>query len=238
MAKKKSPKGSRPIITGFLEKIGAKVFVDHRNVITDLIKGHQGIYALYKNDRLYYVGLASNLRNRINQHLNDRHQGKWTHFSLYIIRKADHIKELESVVMRIADPKGNRVRGKLNSSKNLRWLLKSRLKQEWEKEINDIIGGREKIQKILKKRSKITKKTGRPLKGLFKNGKAIYASYKGKDYKAWVCRNGTIKFEGIFYDAPSTAGLAITKKKTLNGWSFWSYKNDSGNLVQLSRARK
>jgi len=236
--KKKSQRSSRPIITGFLEKIGAKVFVDYRNVITELIKGHQGIYALYKNDRLYYVGLASNLRNRINQHLNDKHQGKWTHFSLYIIRKADHIKELESLVLRISDPKGNRIRGKLLSSKNLRRLLKSRLKQEWEKEILDIIGDRGKVKVVRKTNIKGSAKKDKPLKGLFPGGKRLYVTYKGKDYKAWIYGGGTIRFNGKLYDSPTAAGLAITKKGALNGWRFWKYKDKSGNLLYLQKLRK
>jgi hypothetical protein len=124
MAKgKKKTRKARTIITGHLEKIGSNVFDDYSSVITDLSKGHQGIYALYKKDRLYYVGLASNLKGRINAHKKDKHQGKWTHFSLYIIRQEEHIKEIESLVLRISYPKGNSVKGKLNRSRDLRPLL-------------------------------------------------------------------------------------------------------------------
>ena len=129
-------KKTKSIITGYLEKIGSNVFDDYSSVITELIKGHQGIYALYKKDRLYYVGLASNLKRRINAHKKDKHQGKWTHFSLYIIRQEDHIKEIESLILRISYPKGNSVRGKLHQSKDLRPLLKSKLKSEWETLLN------------------------------------------------------------------------------------------------------
>ena len=52
MAKKKVKRKSRPIISGYLEKVGAKVFDDFSKVITDMIRGHQGIYALYKADKL------------------------------------------------------------------------------------------------------------------------------------------------------------------------------------------
>ena len=54
MAKEKARK-TRSIITGHLEKIGANVFDDYSSVITDLLRGHQGIYALYKKERLYYL---------------------------------------------------------------------------------------------------------------------------------------------------------------------------------------
>jgi hypothetical protein len=167
MAKKKA-KRTRSIITGHLEKIGAKVFDDFSSVITDLIKGHQGIYALFKKDKLYYVGLARNLKSRINAHNKDRHQNKWTHFSLYIIRKEDHIKEIESLVLRIAYPKGNKVRGKLKQSKDIRPLLKRRLKDEWIKQLDGIIGGRKK--ETIKSRTREIKagKAERPLIRTFK----------------------------------------------------------------------
>ena len=126
MAKKEKHK-ARSIVTGHLEKISAKVFDDFSSVITDLIKGHQGIYALFKKDRLYYVGLAGNLKGRIHSHNTDRHQNKWTHFSLYIVRKEDHIREIESLVLRIAYPKGNSIKGKLKQSEDLRPSLKKML---------------------------------------------------------------------------------------------------------------
>ena len=59
MAKKKV-KRTRSIITGHLEKIGAKVFDDFSSVITDLIKGHHGIYALFKNDKFLDGSFESN----------------------------------------------------------------------------------------------------------------------------------------------------------------------------------
>jgi hypothetical protein len=234
--KKKVKRGTRSIVVGHLEKIGQKVVVGYRNVITELIKDHQGIYALYKNDRLYYVGLASNLRNRIKGHLSDRHQGKWTHFSIYILRKTDHLRETEALLLRIADPTGNYQKGKLKRSIDLRPELKRLLTDNIRKSLDELLG--RKAKPVLKQKKVRKSKVERPLKGFFPTGKMIYASYQGKNYKAWVSSNGRIKYSGTRYDAPSTAGLAITKKSTLNGWAFWKYKDDSGNLVQLSKARK
>ncbi len=236
MARKKKHK-ARAIIAGHLEKIGAKVFDDFSSVITDLIKGHQGIYALFKKDRLYYVGLARNLKSRINSHNNDRHQNKWTHFSLYIIRKEDHIKEIESLVLRIAYPKGNKVRGKLKQSKDLRPLLKRRLKDEWVKQLDGIIGNRNRLAGKIKKR-KIKKTDKRPLQGYFPEGKVLYANYKGKEYKAWVSKNGRIQFNNNFYDSLSTAGNAIIDRGAVDGWYFWKYKDKNGNLKPIAELRE
>ena len=239
MAKtKKTQRKTKSIITGHLEKISAKVFTDYSNVITDMIKGHQGIYALYKNDRLYYVGLATNLKNRIKHHLKDRHKGQWTHFSLYIVRKTDHIKEIESVILRIAYPKGNSVKGKL-TSKNLRPLFKNKLKAEWQKQFGDLIGKTPKKATTKKKTKRRTTKTKaeKPLKGLFRNGKRLWGSYKGKDYKAWVFRSGTVKFNGELYASPSAAGKVARGGKATNGWAFWTFKNEEGEMVKLATLR-
>ena len=73
---------------------------EYRPLLRDLIRGHAGVYALYKQDRLYYVGLASNLMGRVNNHLRDRHKGKWDRFSVYLTTTAAHIRPLEALVLR------------------------------------------------------------------------------------------------------------------------------------------
>lgn len=234
--KKKAKRGTRSIVVGHLEKIGQKVVVDYKNVITELIKNHQGIYALYKNDRLYYVGLASNLRNRIKGHLSDRHQGKWTHFSIYILRKTDHLRETEALLLRIADPTGNYQKGKLKRSVNLRPELKRLLTANIRKSFDELLG--RKAKPGLKQKKVRKSKKDRPLNGFFPGGKVIYASYKDNNYKAWVNSRGRIRCDGIRYDSPTAAAKAIIKRGAVSGWNFWRYKNDSGELVRLKEARK
>ncbi|MBT3192989.1 MAG: GIY-YIG nuclease family protein [Verrucomicrobia bacterium] len=114
----KRERKSNPLVLGYLEKISSKAFADYPKQITDLIGKKHGIYALYKNDRLYYVGLATNLKRRIKQHRIDKHAGKWNRFSLYLVRKQEHIKELESLILRIADPTGNATSGRLPGADN------------------------------------------------------------------------------------------------------------------------
>lgn len=236
--KKKAKRTAKPIVESYLERIGQKVFKDFSSVITALIKGNQGIYALYKRDKLYYIGLASNLKNRIKHHLNDKHKNYWTHFSLYIISKQEHIKEFESVILRVAYPKGNTVKGKLSRAKNLRPSLKRQLKAEWERQIDDIIGGKKK--KAVKSKVKKTKagKAERPLNRIFPGGKVLYAKYKGKEHKAWVNHIGRIRFNGKYYDTPTAAGKAIITKGAVNGWNFWKYKDKSGELRKIANLRK
>jgi len=239
MTRKKIHK-TRPIVAGHLEKISASVFDDYSKVITDLIRGHQGIYALYKKDRLYYVGLATNLKGRIKAHNDDKHKGKWTRFSLYIIRKEEHIKEIESLVLRIAYPKGNSVKGKLKQSKDLRPLLKNKLVEEWERQLDGIIGGRKKLTGKSADRKIKASKAGRPLKGLLKGYQRIYCTYKGKNHRAKVLPNGVVELmpSKKRFDSPSMAGMAVIKKKTINGWKLWKYKNENGELVYIDALRK
>ncbi len=84
MAKKKAGRRRGGLVLGHLERISSAAFDKYNQVITELVGGKNGIYALYRNNQLYYVGLATNLRQRINQHLKDRHAGKWNYFSLYL----------------------------------------------------------------------------------------------------------------------------------------------------------
>jgi len=237
MAKrKKAKRTARPIISGYLERVSAQIFDKYQKEITDMIRGHQGLYALYRRNKLYYVGLATNLKNRIRHHLSDKHQGKWTHFSLYIIRKTDHTKELESLLLRIADPTGNAQKGKLRTKNNLLPKLKVQVKRKIKEEYEILFKGQRQTTKT-KRSSKVMKKTERPLYGFFPKGKVLYATYKGKQFKAWLCTNARIRFDGHYYDTPSAAGK-VARKKSTNGWNFWKYKDKTGKLVKLTELRK
>ena len=242
---KKPKQFSRPIVVGHLEKINSKIFDQNKSLITEMIKSRHGIYALYRREKLYYVGLAIDLRKRLNQHLTDRHKGKWTHFSLYILRKAEHLRETETLLLRIADPTGNAVKGKLRRSKNLLPELKALLTEDFKSRMDVILSIKKKVVKRSKKSKKkaIPKDGELPLRSLLQNGslrhgQGIYAGYKGKTYKAVVYYSGIIKLDGKTYETPSAAAKAIIDKGQRNGWQFWKYKNKSGELVPLSELRK
>ena len=237
---------ARPLVGGFLERISVTAFEKYHREITDLVRSQHGVYALYKNDRLYYVGLAVNLRRRIKQHLKDKHAGRWNRFSLYLVRKVDHIKEIESLLLRIADPAGNKQGGRLRKATNLDRQLRRMMQKRQKEELDEIFaedsGSRQAASKATSRRKVKRKKTSRgdradlPLKGVVGGFKRIYATYKGKDYRAVVYNNGRIKFNGQFYDSPSAAGIAVQQKST-NGWIFWRVRK-GGKLVKLSELRK
>ncbi len=70
MAKKKIKRQTKTIVTGHLEQVSRKVFTEFQKQITELVGNNFGIYALYnKSGQLYYVGLATDLKKRVKQHL-------------------------------------------------------------------------------------------------------------------------------------------------------------------------
>jgi hypothetical protein len=40
----------------------------------------RGVYVLYRNSDVYYVGISKQLGHRIRQHMKDAHEGLWDHF--------------------------------------------------------------------------------------------------------------------------------------------------------------
>ena len=103
----------RRVVVSHLENISGSALEKYHPQIKQLIKGRSGIYALYRNHNLYYVGLATNLMRRLKQHLRDHHEKKWNRFSVYATGNDEHMKELESLLLRIVNPRGNRQSGKI-----------------------------------------------------------------------------------------------------------------------------
>jgi hypothetical protein len=241
MAKKKAVNKHLGLVLGHLERISSAVFDKYKQVITEMVDGRNGIYALYRKDRLYYVGLATNLKSRVKKHLKDRHADKWTHFSLYLLHDEKHMKDLESLCLRIADPEGNKVGGKLTGAKDLRKIFKKKMRTHALAGIDALMGGKQKTKspKMVaagKKAAATRKKNGKniPLAGIIKS-KALRVTYKSVLYRAWILPSGRIKLlhTGKLYDSPSAAGSAVRDGKSTNGWTFWKYKNDNGQWVEI-----
>ena len=104
--------GKGALVKGFLEKkdrLGFELLLSrYRGVIGD----SSGIYALYKGKKLYYVGIAQNLLNRVDGHTRDKHKRRWDKVSVFVIDKHRYSKDIETVILRIVNPKGNGTRGK------------------------------------------------------------------------------------------------------------------------------
>ncbi len=224
---------SKSLVIKRLENISKDVFKKHSELITRLVGNTHGVYALYDGSELYYVGKSTDLRNRVNHHLRDRHLASWTHFSLYLVRDEAHIHEIESLLIRIANPKGNRKLYKSQSGDTLKQELVTMLKEKHKDEIDSIVGRRG---------SRPSKKKGNSkhpdtLVGLVKNKATLYRAYKGKEYKAILTGKGIIKLGNKKFTSPSGAALSVVDSGQVNGWNFWYIKNANGEWVRLGEYR-
>jgi hypothetical protein len=233
-----------------LEGIRGSALDEFPGVVRDFIQGRNGVYALYKGQKLYYVGLASNLRSRLRSHTRDRHAGKWDRFSIYLTEGDEHLRELESLVLRIADPtKGNRAKGKFIASEDLSRRFKRKLRDYLDQWLVD--SGSWRKLPVEGKRSKPrpvdTGSRKATLGGLSEKRFHIRMKCRGKMYVAHVQRDGTITFAGdsaepkrfagkVFY-SPSEAAVAVVGKAR-NGWRDWKFRDQTGQWVLLDVLRK
>ncbi|MHB1048748.1 MAG: restriction system modified-DNA reader domain-containing protein [Bacteroidota bacterium] len=225
----------KSLITRHLEKISSKVFDEYYQEITKLVGKHHGVYALYKKNKLYYVGLAIDLHRRVKYHLIDNHSGKWDRFSLYLINDVEHLKELEALIIHIALPKGNKQLGRFSKSKSMQRELRQLVHTKNKEREASIFGvpkpdkKKEKLIVFAKYRSTPTKPG---LKGLLPAGTELIAPYKGTNYTATVTDDGKILYDGKVFNSPSSAGEFIRGGKATNGWQFWRYRVN-GKLKEL-----
>ena len=112
-----------------LEKISREIFERYSKALSELVGSSHGVYALYDENELYYVGKTSDLKRRILQHLKDRHYAQWTHFSLFLTKKSAYINDIESVIISISNPKGNKAKPKGSVDAQLKKELKSFVKK-------------------------------------------------------------------------------------------------------------
>ena len=72
-----------------------------------------GIYALYDNYGLYYIGKTDrSLRGRILEHIKEDRKVRWKRFSWYRFNNYKDTKDVESILIRIINPKINKIKGK------------------------------------------------------------------------------------------------------------------------------
>jgi hypothetical protein len=236
----------QPLVCQFLEHASSQVLETHGSHLRDLVGRSHGVYSLYKRDRLYYVGLASNLRGRLDQHLRDRHKGLWDNFSVYLTLDSGFMKELESLVLRIAKPAGNKQHGKFTKAQSLLKTLKRRIKDEQETERDALFAGHIRKPRGVKA---VKSARGRKKGGKRSPATVVLASYsnrptlltkiyKGKSYSARVGPDGTIKVRGVpgRFNSPSLAAVAVARRP-MNGWSFWRYEQAPGKWNTLDALR-
>lgn len=202
------------IITKKLQNIHISALQDFSPILLDFVGENQGIYALYKGTKLYYIGRATNLQQRLAQHLRDRHQRKWDQFSLFVVNDEKHIGDLEALLIDICAPVGNKAHPR-GQAKDLRKELSDRIDAFHADEKELLLGKvihRKKLQTIF-----------------------LQNSYKGRRYTATFNYNThEVKYNKIVYSSPSAAARAVTNKN-VNGLLFWKSKDSKGKLVPLKK---
>jgi len=237
---------SNQLVCQYLENISRTALEEYQEIIRKYVKGKNGIYALYNKNKLYYVGLATNLRSRLRHHLKDQHADAWDSFSVYLTFGDQHLHEIEALILRIIDRKGNKQKGKFKQADNLRRIFKSDFKYALRKEMERVFGGerKDKIKRVSDIKDDGEKKAvlAKYVSGRFH----IRFDYKGKRYIAHVRQNGTISFsrhnaeskrlQGGVYYSPSEAAKAVTKH-AMNGWTTWKYQKASGEWVHINELK-
>lgn len=223
------------LVTSHLEGVSWRVFKQYPEVIQEMIKGHSGVYALYRRERLYYVGLASNLMRRLKQHLRDRHHGSWDRFSVYLTLDNKQMKEMESLLIRIAIPDGNRQSGKFVKSRNRFHELNKEMQNSDADRRARLLGGH--VRKRRQRRKASQAKGTAALAGLHDRRRKLEAEYKGYIYAATLRKDGRISYDGVVYDSPTAAARAVVKRR-VNGWNFWKFRGPKHGWIRLSELRR
>jgi len=234
------------LIESHLERISHETLDRHFRAIAEEIGTSHGLYALYLGERLYYVGIASDLKGRVRRHLADRHRRRWDRFSLYLVRRREHIRDLESLLIRIARPQGNRQRGTLQNAQSLRERIMKRARAAEEARLQAMFGDesprirprRSAPARPVRRRRQVSSIHGRlSLAGLLDADRTpLRAEYKGQTYAAIALADGRIRFRGRFFDSPSGAGTAATGGP-IDGWHFWKYRPAGGEWTPLDHLR-
>lgn len=227
---------NKELVCQYLEYISNEIFEKYHSIIREYIKGRQGIYALYKSEKLVYVGLATNMISRLKTHnVRDRHAGRWDRFSIYLTSTDSHLKELESLLLRVASPKSNKQSGKLGKAENIHKKLKHDIKEFQNKELKYLLEGKRKASEELAEEV-VQGRISTLAKYVTKRFK-IRLKYKDKIYDAKVLSNGKIRFKGRLYTSPSEPATKIRGNNT-DGWHEWKFKNSKGDWVPLNELRK
>ncbi|MGH8611492.1 MAG: hypothetical protein ACREYF_05465 [Gammaproteobacteria bacterium] len=223
------------LVYGHLERVSRELLEDHFEVVKRFIGRNAGIYALYRKDRLCYIGLASALSSRLKHHVNDHLSGAWDRFSIYLTIKDQHLKEIESLLLRIARPSGNKLAGRTARSRDLRKTVAKAIREKQKKEVQSLFAR-------LRRHGVVTDATVKAdeqseLMRLLPQGARLRGTLKKATYRATALRDGRVRYDGVYYKSLSAAAIAAVKRPT-NGWWFWAIERSRGDWVRLTKFRK
>ena len=227
-----------------LEKVDKDFLLDDKyaKIRTKEFAKKSGIYALYdKRDKLYYVGRASDLQGRLNQHLkHNKHSGKWNRFSVYLTKKKNIEFELEAIVLSFLweriRPNGNTQKPKVKKDSKMR----TRILKEMGKINKKMFGKQSSQPKKPNLKSKNQKNKVLKLKGFVQKNKPLKAELKksNKVFLATLLPSGEIEYQGKKYSSPSKAAQIAKNTKSENGWTVWKIQDRFNKWVTLKEFTK
>jgi RAMA domain-containing protein len=209
----KRPARHGSLVSRFVEHIPRKA-LEQRHA-RDYIAGFRGLYALFKEGRLRYVGLAEDdLERRLRYHLRDHLKNSWDSFSAYCLTDAaaPYLHDLEAAFHRISEPKKNRQKGRFIGGENVSEAIIQRHR-----------AGR--LYSLLKN-------------GRLKEGQVLTMRWGRGDHFATLTPDGHILFDGKPYASPSAAGKAVARGNNVDGWAWWHYEASPGVWHQLTSLRR
>ena len=225
------------LVCQHIENVSRNALEKYQEIVRNYVFRRQGVYALYRRGKLYYVGLASDLRGRLKTHLSDRHGKRWDRFSLYLTIGDKHLKELESLLLRVIRPKplGNKKVGKFTKSEDLRGRFTKDVRMLLRTELNLLMGrmaDESTDRKTPRPRGRVP-----PLARYIDEPFAIRARSRGRTFHGRVRRNGTIRLRGKVFRSPTAAAVSVARYP-VDGWRFWKYERAPGDWVCLDELRR
>jgi len=226
-----------PLVCQHLENVSREVLKKHQDIIRNYVRGRHGVYALYKGNRLYYVGLASNLKMRLGSHGRNQHGQNWDRFSVYLTIGDRSLRELEALLLRIVKPKGNSQKGKFAKSEDLKRRFGRDIRQYYQDQWRTLLGKPAKERKKTAIKGIRNRKQARMVKTLGGRGMRLRRVYKGKLHKARLRKDGKVTMNRTIYSSATAAGKAICGH-SVNGWQFWNCERAPGDWVKLATLRR
>jgi len=227
------PGRTQPLVSQYLEGVSRKALEKYRDVVQEFVRGRNGIYALYRGGKLYYVGLARNLRSRLKDHLDDRHARLWDSFSVYLTIGESLLPQLEALVVRVASPQGNLQKGRFGRADNLTGRFRTAVRERMDREGKSLFWTRPKrsseAEKVGDRKLELARYLTKPIR--------LRLRCKGKQYTARARTDGWIRMAGRLYRTPSAAAVAIFRRP-MNGWVAWLFERAPGDWVPLATLRK
>lgn len=221
------------LVFAHLERVSKDLLLRHPDVVRQFIGRNTGVYALFRKNRLYYVGLAGALRHRLTAHGKNRHGKMWDHFSIYLTIKDQHLREIEALLLRITKPPGAKQSGKLAQSKDMKRQIMKAIRDKHNKEASSLFDS----FAHLKEGSPGKRQGEGDLMRFLPAGARLRGTNNGKTYRATARRDGRVRYKGRNYSSLSLAAKAAIKRPA-NGWWFWQIERGKGNWVRLTKIRK